>query len=523
MKRTHTFGKTLPSNREKSKKWETLRATCLVLFLSVSFAAYSQITVNLKDISLRASLKKIEQVSSYKFFYNENLTELNQKVSLNVQNATIEQTMEKLLHGMELSYRKEKENVIVLVRKVRESKQAVKTVTGKVIDVNGEPIIGASVQVKGESKGTITDFDGKFILSDVPENSILTFSYIGYATIDVAATDKKLSKITMVEDSKLIDEVVVVGYGVQKKSDITGSVTSVKSAELLSAPNANTAQALQGRVAGVVVQDAAALSVYGSKGANGVILVTTKNGKNGKPQVTYNGFLSFDEVRRKLPALNARDYALLVNEAREENGLEPVFGPDEIPLEHQTTNWQDKIFRKALSQSHNVSLSGAKENMSYFIAGGYVNKDGIVQNTNFKQYTLRANFKVQATSRLNFSLNTFFSYDETHNGDYGQAIASALQWSPTKRIYDSESKGGYMQPGGGVGPVSIYNPVGYALETVDENSVASSKISLMAEYKFWDFLKLSSLFAYKTNSDMYGWFDNPLRRSQPVGRRQQIR
>lgn len=161
--------------------------------------------------------------------------------------------------------------------------------------------------------------------------------------------------------------------------------------------------------------------------------------------------------------------------------------------------------------------------MSYFIAGGYVNKDGIVQNTNFKQYTLRANFKVQATSRLNFSLNTFFSYDETHNGDYGQAIASALQWSPTKRIYDSESKGGYTQPGGGVGPVSIYNPVGYALETVDENSVASSKISLMAEYKFWDFLKLSSLFAYKTNSDMYGWFDNPLRRSQPVGRRQQIR
>lgn len=200
---------------------------------------------------------------------------------------------------MAWSFLTEKKNVIVLVRKVRESKQAVKTVTGKVIDVNGEPIIGASVQVKGESKGTITDFDGKFTLSDVPENSILTFSYIGYATIDVAATDKKLSKITMVEDSKLIDEVVVVGYGVQKKSDITGSVTSVKSAELLSAPNANTAQALQGRVAGVVVQDAAALSVYGSKGANGVILVTTKNGKTGKPQVTYNGFLSFDEVRRK--------------------------------------------------------------------------------------------------------------------------------------------------------------------------------------------------------------------------------
>ena len=257
-----------------------------------------------------------------------------------------------------------------------------------------------------------------------------------------------------------------------------------------------------------VLKDAAALSVYGSKGANGVILVTTKNGKTGKPQVSYNGFVSFDEVRKTLPALNAKEYALLMNEAQEENGLNPVFGPDEIPLEGNSTDWQDKIFRNAVSQSHNISISGAKESISYFIAGGYTNKDGIVQNTNFKQYTFRANFKVQATSRLNLSLNTFASYDETHNGDYEQAINAALQWSPTKRIYDPDSEGGYTQPGGGIGPVSLYNPVGYALEIVDDKSVASFNASLMGEYKFWDFLKLSSLFSYKTHSDTNGYFDN---------------
>lgn len=131
-----------------------------------------------------------------------------------------------------------------------------------------------------------------------------------------------------------------------------------------------------------------------------------------------------------------------------------------------------------------------------------------MQNTNFKQYTFRANFKVQATSRLNLSLNTFASYDETHNGDYEQAINAALQWSPTKRIYDPDSEGGYTQPGGGIGPVSLYNPVGYALEIVDDKSVASFNASLMGEYKFWDFLKLSSLFSYKTHSDAKGYFDN---------------
>ena len=166
---------------ERSKNWRTLRAVCLLLFLSISFAAYSQITVNLKDLSLRASLKKIEQVSNYKFFYSESLPELNQKVSLNVQNATIAQTMEQLLGRMDLTYKKEQDNVIVLIRKAEE-KSVAKKVTGTVVDEKGEPVIGASIVVKGKSHGTITDFDGKFTLADVPEKGILTISYIGVTT-----------------------------------------------------------------------------------------------------------------------------------------------------------------------------------------------------------------------------------------------------------------------------------------------------------------------------------------------------
>lgn len=184
--------------------WKTLRAICLLLFLSVSFTVYSQITVNVKDISLRASLKKIEQVSNYKFFYNESLPELNQKVSLNVKDATIEQTMQQLLGKMELTYKKEQENVIVLIRKSQEKQRNIK-VSGTVVDSHGEPIIGASVVVKGTSNGTITDLDGNFSINDVSETSQLTVSYIGYKPVQLRATDKNMAKVVLQEDSKMIE------------------------------------------------------------------------------------------------------------------------------------------------------------------------------------------------------------------------------------------------------------------------------------------------------------------------------
>ncbi len=179
----------------------------------------------MKDISLRASLKKIEQVSNYKFFYNESLPELNQKVSLNVKDATIEQTMQQLLGKMELTYKKEQENVIVLIRKSQEKQRNIK-VSGTVVDSHGEPIIGASVVVKGTSNGTITDLDGNFSINDVSETSQLTVSYIGYKPVQLRATDKNMAKVVLQEDSKMIEEVVVVGYTPMRKSDFTGSLAS---------------------------------------------------------------------------------------------------------------------------------------------------------------------------------------------------------------------------------------------------------------------------------------------------------
>jgi TonB-linked SusC/RagA family outer membrane protein len=368
---------------------------------------------------------------------------------------------------------------------------------------------------------------------------------------------------------KLLDEVVVVGYGTLKKSDVTGSVTSVKSDELLSAPVAGTAQALQGRAAGVdvrnssgvpsgdavirirgtnsltygndpliiidgvqggnlnnlnpndiesmeIVKDAAASSIYGSRGANGIILITTKNGKSGIPRVSYNAYLSSDRVRRKLPSLNATEYATLFDEARRENGLNPLFTADEINRLGNGTNWQDAIFRTGFTQNHNLSVSGSKENLSYFISGGLLEKEGIVIHTGYKQYTLRSNLKIQASNKISFGINTFLSNDERNYGDYSQAISSALQWSPTKAIYDSNSAGGYTQPGGGVGPNSLYNPVGYAKEIKDDQWNTSFSVAPAAEYKITDYLKISSLFVYRVDNSISGYFDNQVVNNGPL-------
>lgn len=361
---------------ERSKNWRTLRAVCLLLFLNISFAAYSQITVNLKNLSLRASLKKIEQVSSYKFFYNENLPELDRKVSLNVKNATVEQTMNQLLNGMELTYRQEKDNVLVLLRKSSE-KQETKKVTGIVVDEKGEPIIGASVQVKGENNGTITNIDGYYSLMNVPESATLTISYIGYRTVTLPVKSQNTGKVTLVEDSKMIDEVVVVGYGVQRKRDVSTAISSIRASDIADVAATSIEQALVGRMAGVqitqpngtpgagfevkvrgvgtvtagssplyvidgvplsddtgdatgitvsplasietsdiesieVLKDASAAAIYGSRGSNGVVIITTKQGKEGKPVVKYNGYAGAQMVTDKIDVLNAYEYAQLV-------------------------------------------------------------------------------------------------------------------------------------------------------------------------------------------------------------------
>lgn len=525
-----------------------------------------------KDAPLKTVLKEVENQTGMSIIYEK--SEVNEKklITKTFDETPVKNVLSVIL-GDSLGFSIDKK-LITIFKKNRDtelkeennrsSQQSVpRKITGKITDEKGEPLPGATVSIKGTTKGIATDINGNFDFEATPKD-LLIISCMGFNAKEIPVSNTSNFNIIMQEDTKLLDEVVVVGYGIQRKSDITGSVTSVKASELLSTPSTNTAQALQGRAAGVVVQnnsgtpsgdvtirirgansltygndpltiidgvqggnigvlnpndiesieilkDAAALSIYGSRGANGVILVTTKSGKSGAPKVLYNTFFTFEKVRRKLPSLNAWDYATLFNEARIENGQNPIdFGSIE-----KSTNWQDQIFQNAFSQSHNVSVSGTKQDVSYFISGSAVDKEGVVRNSSFKQYSLRSNLKVQATSRLSFSINAFLSKDEGRNGEYSRAISSALQWAPTKSVYDMNSPGGYTQPGGGVGPNSEDNPVGYALEIKDDWNSTAYSVAPSAEFKITNHLKISSLFAFKSSSFDNGYFDNQVYNNGP--------
>ena len=201
----------------------------------------------MENTPLRAALKKIEQVSDYKFFYNEKLAGLDQAVTFSVSNATIAQTMQKVLAGKELTYKMESDNVVVLLHKEAVS-QKTKTITGTIVDSSGEPVIGASIVVKGTTNGTITDVDGNYSLSNVPENSTVSISYIGYQPLSYPASSKELSRVILKEDAEMLDEVIVVGYGTTKKANLSGAVDQISSKEIEHRVSGNAGQVLQGMI-----------------------------------------------------------------------------------------------------------------------------------------------------------------------------------------------------------------------------------------------------------------------------------
>ena len=345
------------------------------------------------------------------------------------------------------------------------------TVTGIVLDDMGEPIIGATIKIKGQDTvGTITSIDGDFTLKGLKKGQTLVISYIGFQTQEVKYNGEKSLKVTLKSDSKSLNEVVVVGYGTQKKVNMSGAVASINMDELTeSRPVTNVSQALAGLAAGVnvssgsnrpgddnasilvrgqgtlnssapliiidgveqgintvnpqdiesvsVLKDAASASIYGSRAANGVILITTKKGKSGKIKVDYNGYVSFQSIRKTLtPVSNYADYMELINEgyynSNPKSGKNQYFSEEKIaewrngndPLKYPNTNWIDETFKPSTSTNHVVSLSGGSDKIRFYGSFGYMNNPGVLENAGMKKYTVRLNMDADITSWLNIGM-----------------------------------------------------------------------------------------------------------------------
>lgn len=407
-----------------------------------------------------------------------------------------------------------------------------KTITGLVVDGNGESIIGASVLVKGTTNGIITDIDGKFTLNDVPEAGVIQISYIGYKTQEISAKNKANLKVVLVEDNEMLDEVVVVGYGVQKKSDVTGAMIRVGSEELNSRPVANAFEAMQGKAAGVdivsnerpgevgtinvrgvrslsasntplyvvdgiplmsnsgietlnpqdiesidVLKDASATAIYGSRGANGVILVTTKSGKEGKMSLNYSGTVTIENLQDYSEMMNSAEYidwrrwAYYYKEPNKyPRGDQPtkdsdylIFNGAKDPYAWRniekgwaggswngaavpTTDWADMVTQTGITHEHTLSASGGSEKVKGYASIGYLNNEGTVKGQSYTRYTAKVSLDMDPTKWFKMGLNINGTFSNQQYGSSAQAVGQMVKDRPSNLYAASTSLYPYAVP-----------------------------------------------------------------------------
>ena len=454
-----------------------------------------RISIKASNDNLKSTLTSIEHTIKVKFVYNPREINIGQKVSFEATNETLKTVLEKIFLPLRISYEVNGKQILLFkemagfvkepqlllpITNIQEIK-TVKSITGKVSDENGDGIPGASVLIKGTNKGVITDTEGIFRLDIPNESSILVFSYVGYLAQEITAGNKTTIDVKLVPDDKALDEVVVVGYGEQKKSDLTGAVASVQSKDIIRSNPVLASKAIQGQVAGAtvtkadnrpgssynitirgentinnstaplvvidglmggdinnlnpndiqsmdVLKDASSTAIYGARGANGVIIITTKKGLSGKPRVSYDSYVGV-KIPAHIPKLmnSEQFYKATYTDRILEGATETKFTSIELDnvKNGRTTDWVDLVTEPGLQTNHSLSVSGGNEKTTYRFSGGFLNEDGNVIGTNFKRYNLNAgldsklgdHFKVGFTSYATYSIQNLGS-QESLRGAY---------------------------------------------------------------------------------------------------------
>ena len=424
------------------------------------------------------------------------------------------------------------------------------TVQGVVKDQTGETVIGASVMEKGTTNGTITGIDGDFSLNMSP-NGTLVVSFVGYKTQEVQVKGQKQLQVVLSEDAEMLDEVVVIGYGTMKKSDLTGAVSSIGNKDIKDSPVSNLGQAIQGKISGVqivdagkpgdnvsikirglgsinncdplvvidgvptdlglsslnmadverldVLKDASATAIYGSRGANGVVMITTKRGTEGKGKLAVSANYSFQNATNVPSLLNAAQYAELRNDMMVNSGRNPNpewANPSELGA---GTDWVDELLRTGVMQNYTVSYSGGNEKSHYYVSGGFLDQSGIVKSVNYRRFTFQSNSDAQVLKWLKFSNNITFSADTKKSGSYN--IGDALKALPIYPVKNED--GSWSGPDGNSEWYgSTRNPIGPTELNKSQTDGYNFLANLTAELTFTKWLKFKSTFGY----DAKFWF-----------------
>lgn len=471
-----------------------MKLTAMLLFLVFLHAGAhtlaQKVTLTENNASLRKVFKVIEKQTGYSFFYNNRILQTAKKLDIHVKNASLQEALELCFQDQPLTYTIEDNVVVVSVKKegpVKTSAVAPRpiNITGRIIDAEGNPLQGVSVQVKGRSKGTVTNAEGNFVLNGVEEDAVLQVSYVGYTTQLIPVKNKATFNLTLQKENRL-EEMVVVSYGTQKRREIVGAVAELKASDLKDQPAGTFAEKLQGKLPGVqlgqttgrpgqgmdfrirgaasitagnsplividgfpvsgntdninninpdeiesftVLKDAAATSLYGSRASNGVIMITTKKGKSGAMKVNFNAYVGLASSMKNLKpeVMNATELATYMKGFYEDKIVYEGYTGG-IPAEYQNpeqygegTDWYQLLLRDAPVQNYSLTLSGGNEKSNVSMIAGYFNQDGILKNTGYKRFSLRINAE--------FNINKFIKV--------GASLAPSLQLEHNNRQGDN--------------------------------------------------------------------------------------
>jgi TonB-linked SusC/RagA family outer membrane protein len=531
----------------------------LMVFQLYASATYSQnmkaVSLFLNNVTVEEAINKIEKETSYSFLFTDEAVDIGRRVSINVSNGNIADVLSQLLRNTDIGYQTiDRQIILAKSKSFVYQQEGKKVITGTVVDVAGEAVIGANILEKGTSNGTVTDADGKFLL-DVSENSILQVSYIGYVTQEISVLsawreEDNLLIIKLPDDTQTLEEVVVIGYGTVRKSDLTGSVGSIRMDNVKGISIKSVDQILQGQTSGLhmvqnsgmpgasstvrirggnsisggneplyvidgvpiypgatdsqtdlnplnaipvsdiesieVLKDASSTAIYGSRGANGVIIITTKRGKSGRALVSFETYWGIQNVVRIFDILNAPNFEILSNEALVNSGGEPTYDESTIP---ETTDWQALTANKdALIQNYQLSVSGGNDRTSFLTSFNVFNQEGIIKATDMQKFAFRTNINHSISSTIKAGMN--LNLTRVNNDRVGNHVLSTRLTTPPN-IPVRENDGSYSFSDN-AGVIVFDNPVAVINDMVDRTAQFRTLDNLYVEWDITGGLKFRS-------------------------------
>ncbi len=505
-----------------------------VLLAAETYSQNGSISIHSSDTYVKDILKEIEEKSNYYFIYNNEFVDVYQRLSIHVENQSVNDVLDRVFDKTNIQYLI-KGRKIVLSPTVMKEMQQEREISGKVVDEKGNPLPGVTVLIKGSMQGTVSDVDGNYRLQVSGNATALLFSFVGMRTLEVQLEGQAILNVTMEEDAIGLEEVIAIGYGTVRKSDLTGSVSSIDANQIVQGPATSASRAIQGKTAGVrvtqrsgrpgdeviirvrggnslsggndplyvidgfavdglgadfnpediesmeILKDASATAIYGSRGANGVVLITTKRGQMGKGKISYHGYYGVQNLRKKIDLLNKNEYVAMQNEIATKEGGE-VLSPSEIAA-LPDNDWQDLAYRNAIMQSHQLSASGGNKGARFYTSLNYMEQEGILRGSDFNRIGIRVNGDVKVSEKLDVRANITANRSIDNNGNFaadgwGAIPFQAIVMAPTTPIKDEF--GNYTvfkgTPWGGT------NPVGFS--QMDMNRKTLNRVISNVEFNY---------------------------------------